>query len=38
MLQLAGSIALLLAVVGSAAVWAWKAGLRERFEDRRQAP
>lgn len=38
MLQLAGSVALLLVVVGGATVWAWKAGLRERFEDRRQAP
>lgn len=35
MLQLAGSIALLLVVVGSATVWAWRAGLRERFANRK---
>ena len=35
MLQLAGSIALLVAVVGSATVWAWRAGLRDRFANRR---
>ena len=35
MLQLAGSIALLVAVVGSATVWAWRAGLSDRFTNRR---
>jgi hypothetical protein len=35
MLQLAGSIALLVAVVGSATVWAWRAGLRDRLANRR---
>jgi hypothetical protein len=36
MLQLAGSVLLLVAVVGSATVWAWRAGLRERLENRRE--
>ena len=35
MLQLAGSVVLLLVVVTSATVWAWRAGLRERFENRK---
>lgn len=35
MLQLAGSVTLMLVVVGSAAVWAWRAGIRDRFENRR---
>jgi hypothetical protein len=30
MLQLVASIALLVAVVGSATVWSWKAGLRDQ--------
>ena len=35
MLQLAGSLTLMVAVVGSAAVWAWRAGIRDRFANRR---
>ena len=35
MLQLAGSVTLLVVVVTSATVWAWRAGLRERFAKRR---
>lgn len=35
MLQLAGSLTLMVAVVTSAAVWAWRAGIRDRFENRR---
>jgi hypothetical protein len=35
MLQLAGSVTLMVVVVGSATIWAWRAGLRERFEKRR---
>jgi hypothetical protein len=36
MLQLAGSVALLVAVVGGAIVWAVKAGLSDRFDNRRE--
>ena len=35
MLELAGSLMLMLAVVVSAAVWAWRTGIRDRFENRR---
>ena len=35
MLELVGSLTLMLAVVVSAAVWAWRAGIRDRFENRR---
>jgi hypothetical protein len=35
MLQLAGSLTLMVTVVVSAAVWAWRTGLRDRFENRR---
>ena len=31
MIQLIGSVALLVAVVGGCIAWAWRAGLRERF-------
>lgn len=37
MLQLVASIALLLTVVGSAAVWAWRAGLRDRLANRSES-
>lgn len=36
MLQLAGSVALLVAVVGAAVAWAWRAGLGDRLENRKE--
>jgi hypothetical protein len=38
MLQLLGSVLLLVAVVTSATVWAWRAGLRDRFANRKVEP
>jgi hypothetical protein len=35
MLQLAGSLTLMVVVVAGAAVWAWRTGIRDRFENRR---
>ena len=31
MIQLIGSVALMVAVVGGCITWSWRAGLRERF-------